>query len=268
MHKLSAIGPINAALAHPEKTMSESRLKGSGLRWYIRHGAVVRGPFNSTRVRHFVLEEKLGLEDEVSQDRKEWRRLGSVPEVVPLQMRTDGDGLAIQQAAERRGERHRAARSIAVTLSVIVILTAAVSFVGGQSEDVARDCTAAPEPGVYLEGCRLTGAEMAGASLARAQLANSSLSGARLSESDLSHADMRYADLSGADLSYANLSAADLKGANLRLADLTNARLDGVDLSHADLGGARIGGASLQRARLEGAIWVDGRRCGALECPR
>jgi uncharacterized protein (DUF2237 family) len=248
--------------------MSESKLKGSGLEWFVRRGKVVRGPFNSTTVRHFVIEDKLGLEDEVSADRREWRRLGSVPEVVPLQLRTDGDGLAIQHAVERKGERNRAMRSIVVTLLIIGGFTAAVSLIGRQPRDIERDCATAPAPGVFLEGCRLGGADMVGAALIGAHLANSSLAGAKLSEADLSKADLRYANLSGSDMSYVSLSAANLKGANLRLADLTNADLDGADLSFADLGGARLGGASLQRVRLEGAIWIDGTRCGASDCPR
>ena len=248
--------------------MSATRAKGSGLQWFVRRGGVVRGPFNSTRVRHFVLEDKLGLEDEVSADRRVWQRLGSVAEVVPLQMRTNDDGMAAEQDAERKGERVRATRAIVVKLLVIVGLTIAVSLIGREPAAIERDCAAAPAPGVFLEGFRLLGAEMTGVSLVGARLANASLMGAKLSETDLSDADLRYADLSAADLSYAKLSAADLKGANLRLADLTNADLDGADLSYADLGGARLGGTSLQRIKLEGAIWTDGRRCGSSDCPR
>jgi len=248
--------------------MSETRTKGSGLEWFVRRGAAVRGPVSSTKVRHFVLEEKLGLDDEVSADRKEWQRLGSVPEVVPLQMRADDSELAAEQEAERKGDRTRATRAMIVTLLVIVGLTAVVSLVGQPPVESERDCAADPVPGVFLEGCRLAGAQMTGASLIGAHLANASLRGAKLSESDLTDADLRYADLGGADMSYAKLSAADLKGANLRLADLTNAVLDGADLSYADLGGARLGGASLRRVELEGAIWTDGRRCGASDCPR
>jgi hypothetical protein len=248
--------------------MSSGRTKGSGLEWFVRRGTAVRGPFSSSKVRHFVLEETLDLDDEVSADRQQWRRLGSVPEVVPLQMRTDDSVAAAEQDAERRGERVRATRAIVVTLLVIVGLTAGVSFVGQQPADITRDCASAPAPGVFLEGCKLAGAQMAGASLVGAHMANTSLSGAKLSEADLTQADLRYANLGGADLSYAKLIAADLKGANLTSADLTNALLDGADLSFADFGGARLGGASFKESNLEGAIWTDGKSCGAADCPR
>jgi len=248
--------------------MSASRSKGSGLEWFIRRGSLVRGPFSSAKVRHFVLEEKIDLDDEVSADREGWLRLGSVPEVVPLQMRTQDNGMAAEQAAERRGDRVRATRAIIVTLLVIIGLTAAVSMVGQKPAEIESDCGAIPAPGVFLEGCRLVEVQMTGAQLVGAHLANSSLRGAKLSETDLTDADLRYADLSGADISYAKLNAADLKGANLRLADLTNAVLEGADLSYADLSGARLGGASFRDVKLDGAIWVDGQRCGVSDCPR
>lgn len=248
--------------------MSETRTRGSGLQWFVRRGAVVRGPFNSTRVRHFVLEDKLGLDDEVSADRRDWRRLGSVPEVVPLQLRTEDNGFAAEQDAARKGDRMRAARAMVVTSMLIVALIVAVSFVGREPVQDERDCAAAPAPGVVLDGCRLSGAQMTGASLSGARLANAQLDRAKLTESDLSNADLRYADLNGADMSYANLSGADLKGANLRLTDLTNADLDGADLTYADLSRARLGGASLDRVKFEGAIWTDGGRCGKSDCPR
>lgn len=248
--------------------MSASRTKGSGLEWFVRRGGVVRGPFSSTRVRHFVLEGKLGLDDEVSADRKDWRRLGAVAEVVPLQMRTDAPAFATEQQTQRRGEWVRTTRAVVVSLMVIIALISAVSLVGRQPDEDRRDCAAAPAPGVLLEGCRLDGVQMTAASLAGARLANASFAGANLSESDLDDADLRYADLTGADLSYAKLKRANLKGTSLRLADLTNTDLGAADLSFADLSGAILGGARLGQAKLEGTIWTDGLVCGVSDCPR
>jgi hypothetical protein len=248
--------------------MSASRAKGSGLEWFVRQGSGVRGPFSSARVRHLVLEGRLQLEDEVSTDGTAWHSLGSVDEVVPLQMRSDDSELALQQDVLRVGNRRRASRAIVVTSSLLVILVLAVSLAGRQGPQEERDCAAPPVPGVMLEGCQLSGARMTAAALAGARLANASLAGAQLAESDLRDADLRYVDLSRADLSYAKLSGANLKGANLRLADLTNADLSGADLSFADLGGARTGGALFDRASLAGAIWTEGKRCASAECPR
>jgi len=248
--------------------MSTTRAKGSGLQWFVRRGTAVRGPFSSTKVRHFVLEEKLGLDDEVSADRMKWQRIGAVAEVVPLHMRADAPVTAPEQDRHRKGERARATRAIVVSLLVVVALTAGVSLVGREELDSEPDCAATPGPNVLLEGCRLAGAQMMGFSLQGGRLANISLPGAKLSESDLTGADLRYADLTGANMAYAKLNRANLKGANLRLADLTNADMSGTDLSFADLSGARLGGTQLEHAKLDGAIWTDGRVCAASDCPR
>ena len=249
--------------------MSSDRKKGSGLEWFIRRGSIVRGPFSSAKVRHFVLEDKLALDDEVSADRQEWQMLGSVPEVIPLQMRSNNADYVAEQDAERKDDHARSIRAIVVTVVVIVGLTVSVSLLGPQKIELQRDCTAVPAPGVYLEGCRLERAMMPGADLAGAQLANTLLREGNLSGADLSDADLRYADLSGADLSYARLASANLKGADLRRADLTNAVFDGADLSYADLGGARLGGSSFSAALLDNAIWTDARPCATQgDCPR
>ena len=247
--------------------MSAHKNKGSGLEWFIRRGAAVRGPFTSMRVRHFVLEGKLGLDDEVSPDRQEWQRLGDVPEVTPLQMR-DGDGQTGLASDSRGRDRVRTLRAIIVASIVVGGLTLAVYYAGSGDDHKERDCAAAPAPGVFLEGCGLAGAELIEAPLANARMANVILTGAKLSQADLNGADMRYAELTGADLSYARLGGASLLGATLRLADLTNADLSGADLSFADLSNARLGGAQFDGTRLDGAIWVDGRPCEAGNCPR
>ncbi|MCB1774074.1 MAG: pentapeptide repeat-containing protein [Gammaproteobacteria bacterium] len=248
--------------------MSEKHVKGSGLSWFIRRGNTVRGPFSSARIRHYVIEGRLQLDDEVSLDRSEWQRLGSVNEVVPLQMRGNDEAELAQQSQQRRTERLRAIRAIAIAVVVMVALVGIVLLAGRSEERAPIDCTAPAAPAVAWEGCRLSGADLRGVRLDGAHLANADLAGSRLGEAGLRDADMRYVDLAGADLSYAVLRGAVLKGANLRHADLTNADLTGADLSFADLGGARVGGAVFGNTRLEGAIWVDGKACSDGNCPR
>lgn len=248
--------------------MTTQKTKGSGLTWFIRRGATVRGPFSSTRIRHFVLEGKLNLDDQVSADRGEWLRLGQVDEVIPLQMRDHEETLGALDDSERRRDRSRAMRSIAIVSVVIVALVGVIVLKGNGSPGRVVDCAADPAAGVVLEGCDLSGSRMISVKLPGARLANTKWAGAVLSESDLSNSDLRYADLSGADLSYAQLGKSVLKGANLRGADLTNANLAAADLGFADLSGAQIGGAIFEQAQLTGTIWTDGKRCEAGNCPR
>lgn len=248
--------------------MTAKGVKGSGLAWFVRRGGAVRGPFSSAKVRHYVLEGRLGIDDEVSADRVDWQLLGSVDEVVPLQMRTTDDALGDEHRAQQRLERRRAIRTLLIVTGLAMMLIVGVLLSGGGRDDQVRDCAVTPEPSVFLEGCDLSRAAWEGARLSAARLANSRLTAASLSTADLSHADMRYADLSAADLSYADLQSAVLLGATLRHADLTNADLSNADLSFADLSGAKLGGARLEGATLNGAIWADGFRCGDSDCPR
>ncbi len=248
--------------------MTEGAGKGTGLSWFVRRAGSVRGPFSSARVRHFVLEGRLQLDDEVSPDQHDWRRLGSVAEVVPLELRDDGAALARREDEVRRGERWRVLRAGLVVSGLIVGLVWLVLQVGGSDPLPQRDCAAPPRPGIDLEGCRLSGRDLAAADLSGARLLNAVLDGSRLVGANLEGAVLRYANLAVADLSYARLGGADLTGADLRRADLTNADLSGADLRHADLGGARLGGARFGGARLEGALWTDGRPCSAADCPR
>lgn len=248
--------------------MTEAAGKGTGLSWFVRRAGSVRGPFSSAKVRHFVLEGRLQLDDEVSADRRDWQRLGAVAEVVPLELREDGGELARREAEARRGDRWRVMRAGLVVSALIVGMVVLVLQVGGSDPVPERDCTAPPRAGIDLEGCRLSGRDLSAADLAGARLLNAVLDGSRLVGANLEGAVLRYANLAAADLSYARLAGADLTGADLRRADLTNADLSGADLRHADFGGARLGSARFEGARLEGALWNDGRPCSAADCPR
>jgi hypothetical protein len=247
--------------------VTQQQPRGSGLDWFVRRGSATRGPYSSARIRHFVLEGRLDLDDQVSADGQAWQRLGDVQEVVPLQLRTDDIAGREEQLRAQTHDRRRAWRAIAVASTVIVLVVAGVLRVGGPDAPPI-DCASAASPGVVWEGCRLSGVDLHGAALGGARLANAVLQGARLSGAGLAGADLRYVDLAGADLSYADLRDVDLTGANLRQADLANADLRGANLAFADLGLARIGGADFAGARLGGAIWLDGRPCDNDACPR
>ena len=44
--------------------MSATQSNSGGPEWFVRRGDAVRGPFSSLRVRQFVLEGKLEVDDE------------------------------------------------------------------------------------------------------------------------------------------------------------------------------------------------------------
>lgn len=229
--------------------------------WFVRREGQVRGPFSSARVRHYVLEGRLQMRDEVSNDKITWEILSQVPEVVPSQFRRDGELDARALAKHERSERLRAWKGIGVAMGLIILAIASSLWLGGQGKDVPIDCRAPIAPGVQLHACRLDGIDLTSRDLRGADLTDTSLRNAKLSDANLSNADLGYSALQGADLGYALLQGSRLLGANLRNANLANADLSGADLSFADLSGALLGNARFDNARLDGAIWSDGRHC-------
>lgn len=209
-----------------------------------------------------LLRGETDLSDPVSLDGEQWQPLAEVPELVPPQLRGEGNDDERELLAERRDQRSQALMSLSVVLVLLVAALAVVLWLDRPGDGDA-DCAAPPGPGVNWRDCRFLGLTAPQADLRGVVLSNGAAPGARLAGADLAAADLRYVDLRGADLSYARLGGADLKGADLRDADLTYAVLNHVDLSFADLRGARLGGADLTEARLDGTLWVDGRRCAA-----
>lgn len=119
----------------------------------------------------------------------------------------------------------------------------------------------------YLEGIKLSRANLQDKRFVGADLEDNYLVGADLQDIDLSEANLKNADLSKANLrgaylyltnlSRANLQNADLSNACLWKANLTKADLQSANLSGADLQGANLSGANLQNAYLSGAILYE-----------
>jgi hypothetical protein len=229
--------------------------------WHVRRGGREHGPFPSGQLRRLLDEGVISPDDEVSEDRRTWRRAAAVPEVLPVRFRREVSDGAVGLAAERRRDARRALRALAVISVVVAAALAGAWLHEGEKAPAPVDCATPPGPGVSLSRCALDGLAAPGANLARAELNNASLAAAKLDRAVLEGADLRYANLAGAALGYARAAGANLKGANLRAADLAYADLRGADLGHADLSGANLGGAALDGARLGSAIWIDGRRC-------
>lgn len=229
--------------------------------WFIRRGAQVRGPFASGRIRRFLLEGQLTLEDEVSRDKVNWALITRVPEVVPRQFRYDDSGDEAAREAQEKQDRFKATVTMLLAVAFFVLALALTLLLGDGSREGAADCDAEPAPGVYWQNCRKEGLVAPAAQMGGAHLSNARLMMARLAGVDLRQADMRFVDLTQSDLAYAKLQGVDLTGSNLRGTDLSNADLSGADLSFADLSDAKLEGAVLDGARLRGAIWMDGRRC-------
>jgi len=232
--------------------------------WFIRKSGKVFGPFASAKVRHFLVEEKIDLRDEVSKDKIHWSYLLEQPEVVPMQMRNPefAANTSLNDDLDPGKKGSLWLPVIVISLLTVAGITASLMLQDSNPENLT-DCSAAPAPAVNWNSCNKRNLAAENTNLEGLVAANVVLNQARMSGSSFKNASLLYAHLENADLAYADFTAASLKGSNLHSADLTNAILTDADLRYADLTAATLGGAQINGARLEGAIWINGKPCKA-----
>ncbi|MBF0256932.1 MAG: pentapeptide repeat-containing protein, partial [Gammaproteobacteria bacterium] len=228
----------------------------TGMRWFVRRGVRVKGPFDSASLRRLVQAKRVLLSDEVSLDQRQWHQVALMNEVLPPEMRASAADQPAQPAPA--GSEPFPLLPLLISLALVVgVIGLFLWFDQGRPSD-RPDCAAAAAAGVNWNHCRHPGVQAEQLDLGGLSASNADLSGGRFSGANLQQANLQYANLTRADLSYADLSQASLKGAILRQADLSNADLSGANLSYADLTQA-----NLANARLDDAIWSSGKRCAA-----
>lgn len=235
----------------PKESLSQKNV------WYLRREGKTVGPFTSARIRRLLLRGQVELADEVSDDRKLWKTVAGVAEVVPPEMR----GADSKLATEAMSGKPLPVVPILVSVCLLAAIIGFAIWWGGNDPLTDTDCSAPPAAGVDWRNCRLPGLKAAGEDLRNATAQNASLNGATLSGADLSGANLDYADISRADLGFAVLKNASLRGVDLRGADLTQADLSGADMGFADLSGVTLEGAEIGNTRFGNSIWIDGRSC-------
>jgi hypothetical protein len=244
----------------------------SSQRWYTKHEGVTMGPLTEARIRQLLLEGKLDLADQISEDQQAWVCISEVPSVIPLQLRAEsGDKEAmakVETRARLRAEDRASGRRfpllpLLVSVGIVGGLLLVSLWVGMPEEDDSPQCDLPPGPGVNWRNCVLLNVDVGSASLVGANLNSAVLQQAKLSATQLNGADLSYADMRKSDLRYAQMQNSRLVGTNLQGVDLRDADLSRADLRFADLTGAQIRGAVWTGARLDGAIWIDGRECEA-----
>lgn len=251
-------------------------------RWFLRRPDGVCGPYPARQIGRFLILGRLTEQDEISQDRQFWVRIGARPHLIPEEVRladTPGGRERLERARLREDERLRERRSRA-------------------SEAIFRDqrkgdrrcpenletlshrelwanlLDRTPFPWRrWVQGPRAWVASTVALLLATSLLAWFALQqeapptpdcdtppgpSVNWNYCDKSGAALRGADLTGASLydtrlSAARLERAQLMEADLRYASLDRARLERADLSNALLTGASLRGARLRDARLENA---------------
>lgn len=271
--------------------------------WYVRRGTTVKGPFPASQIAKYVLLGRVGLGDEVSQDRRSWRRVRDVSRLVPEAMRRGADREELQMLRQGEDERSgRERRHRRPPPAEADLQPRGPDRRGAESEAMVRHRRQKAE---LLERLRegsekerrsrrwilpasvvavavvvalgfLIGPTSVGdapdCTLGPAPGVNwnncsQDLLKARnadLTGARIRNASLREADLLGAGLAGADLAYTDLTKANLSYGNLQGADLKGATLKAADLTYADLTGADLSYADLRGASLGGAETSGAV----
>ena len=255
--------------------------------WYTRQGEQISGPFSTAVVRNKLLQGRLTVDDEVSEDQHTWHLITLFPELLPEPAHIEAQRTKFSQD-ERGGfdrrqtgedesdspQRRRADRRAQESDAVIkqrqlrtllmqryrhrrekmfwpLLITFLLLFCMALLAIVHPTLLPNPKP-----NC----AAPAGPNVnwdnclkSEIDLHGQDLNRVQMRNSQFSGANLSNASLVDADMAYANLSFADLSYSNLQHAILMGANLKQADLSNTNLSGANLSYADLTSAKLQGA---------------
>jgi uncharacterized protein YjbI with pentapeptide repeats len=257
--------------------------------WYIRRSGSVQGPFPSGTLRRFVLLGRVKLTDQVSLDKKQWKSVKNVPEVVPPEVRkaaAEGhlqDVLPIhlrederaglerrskdqdneyknQRKGQRRQDepelvqRHRLAKA---ELRQLTKKRRRIPFVALVVTSLLVMLTVGV--GLYIGApdaiqdpdCNAKAGP--GVNWRNCRLDAVRSESANLEGAILNSTILRMAKFSGAIFNLADLQYADLSGSDLSYAEFTDAKMKGINLQSADLTNADLTNSDLSYANLRGS---------------
>lgn len=261
--------------------------------WYVKQNGKASGPYPAGLIRRFLLLQRIGESDEISQDGATWVRLSTRQELIPEVMKADRDDPLAQErlikarrwADERAPDDRRVFEARGGEITAEQRQRADRRATEPVADTVAREgrrnrgAGARPRREGYLVGGLFILAVVAAlgaylfyyqpkqpgdvadcraAPAPRVNWGSCRMEGIALARADLTGATLSGADFSGGDfhgavMKGANLSYAVLSLADFRGADLTGANLKGVSLRSADLAHANLTGADLSYADLQGA---------------
>jgi len=267
-----------------DEAIPDTMDKGSGQElWFTRRNGEVCGPHPAGLISRFLLIGRLTPDDEVSQDRENWRPIREWPQLIPDELKhaeTPEDHERLLQARLREDERLRDRRAGSPS---------AVLDTDRRGPDRRR-----PEPPEIISH-RLKRAQWLSRQKASLDLAmrgptpwivaaSATLLAVLLffwamdrgeppsppachlppaPEVNWSYCRMPGLDLRGVDLSRALLRNTDLLGSRLEGARLVDADLSYADLQRTRLDRADLRGARLTGAALQNAVLTDARLNGA-----
>ena len=259
--------------------------------WYIRAGGEITGPFASGLISKNILLGRIHPNDELSKNKKQWRKASSVQELMPEVIKHRHEGnykerlRAARRWADERGELRekndegdekiytprKQVTHLGIKTTGILGIIAFVIFLLGfvytififtpDELLVKADCTSSGQDSGIFDSCHLQRRNFSQRSLKGSSFKNTLLQNSSFKDSSLQKSQFDFANLSNANLSNANFTEASFKGADLSNSNLNRTIFTKADLSYANLTGAKSVKIKLKGANLANAIWFDGRTC-------
>lgn len=81
--------------------------------WFTRRAGQVRGPYPGAEISRYLLLGRLRETDEISRDRRDWRRLADHPELIPAVVREPHNETGRRRRADQRRSPERRPRRLA-----------------------------------------------------------------------------------------------------------------------------------------------------------
>ena len=247
-------------------------------RWFTRQNGLVSGPHPKGLISGLLLLGRLSLDDEVSQDRENWQRIGESPQLIPEELHHQGTPESrerLLQARLREDERLRERRRSGPVPPEVRDMRVGerrqpepelvVRHRRRRAEWLARSRTSldtamhGPIPWLGAGAAILVAVILVTWSIDRVE--PGSAPDCHLPASP--EVNWSYCRMTGLDLRGADLSRANLRNTDFLEARLDGARLIDADLNYADLSRTRLGGADLRGAVLTGATLQSAVLAGA-----
>lgn len=257
--------------------------------WYFRIKGKISGPYAAGLVSRYILLGRIGMDDELSTDKENWRAVRSVSDLIPDVMKGDVEDpfmrerlMAAQRWADERyrgnrrySEEEEANRNRMVGDRRDNETPESIEYrqkrqkrlgIGLRGENtvlgwlllIASLITIAYAGYfAYTHQREVNPIDCDSAPVTGVNWRNCSMEGRNLARVDVSKSVMNNANLSGVNLEAANLTGADLSYVNFSLVNLQQASVNNAILLGANLRAANLRGADFSGADLSFAILTD-----------
>ncbi len=256
--------------------------------WYWKKNGKVTGPFAEGLIQQYIILKRVHPNDELSRDKKIWRKASTIYELIPDVIRNKNDEnyderlkAAKRWADDRSDSRENLVdesfnqrekmthlgiytpgwKTIIVLIFILLSILYASFYFTPDSSLEQVDCHAELIAKVNLQGCKLSAKDFSERKATYANLQNAVMKNVDFSKTILSHSLMQYGDLSDSNLSATKLDYSDLTGAILNRAILNGTDLSYANLSYANLQYAKAKNITLKGANLSKTIWFNGQIC-------